>query len=391
MKSKHKSVWFIVTALMGAFGALVAGPAAAASGDIKTVTVVGEAAIVAGDAAATEEALKIAARREAIEQGAGVSVSSASIMKNYGLVSDEVTAVAKGVITDEVWGPVTDGATSGTKKISLTAKVSGDAVPEAICTVLKANHDPKITLVFVEKFGDEDKWSTERGLVEAIFTNAFVEGCFTIVESGVKVTEVSGNGDLPQATINEIIKNSDAQYVVLGSGKFLKAKASEGSVLGPNMHSYSMSASLKMINTATNEIEAVALKQLQVMGISPEKALEANDSRVKKNLTGAIMDDLMKKIGARWTSDMVNSSKVSVQVQNVPSYAAAKAFKELVVDKLKGKATQRKVGDGRASFDVEVDGGAEAFAAAVEGKKAGKWTVEVIEVTRGKVILKLNG
>lgn len=381
MNSKLSAVWFVVAAL-------AAGTALA---DVKTVTVTGEAAIVAGDDAATEAAAKTAARRNAIEQGAGVSVSSASIMKNYGLVSDEVTAVAKGVITDEVWGPLTEGATKSTKKISLTAKVSPDAIPEAICTILKANHDPKISLVFVEKFGDEDKWSTERGLVEAIFTNAFVEGCFTIVESGVKVTEISANGDLPQATIAEIVKNSDAQYVVLGSGKFLKAKQTEGSVLGDKMHSYSMSAQLKMINTSTNEIEAVSLKQLQVMGISPEKALEANDAKVKKNLTGAILDDLMKKIGARWTSDMVNTAKVSVQVQNVANYAAAKAFKELVVDKLKGKAEQRKVADGKASFDVEIEGGAEAFAAAVEGKKAGKYTVEVVEVSRGKVVLKLNG
>jgi hypothetical protein len=383
MNSKHTAVWFVVAALAAA--------GSASAGDIKTVSVEGEAAIVPGDLAATEAAAKTAARRNAIEQGAGVSVSSASIMKNYGLVSDEVTAVAKGVITDEQWGPLTDGPTGSTKKIKLSAKVSPDAVPEAICTILKANHDPKVSLVFVEKFGDEDKWSTERGLVEAIFTNAFVEGCFTIVESGVKVTEISANGDLPQSAIQEIVKNSDAQYVVLGSGKFLKAKQAPDSVLGDKMHSYSMSASLKMINTATNEIEAVSLKQLQVMGISPEKALEANDAKVKKNLTGAIMDDLMKKIGARWTSDMVNTSKVSVQVQNVANYAAAKAFKDLVVSKLKGKAEQRKVSGGSASFDIDMDGGAEAFAAAVEGKKAGKYTVEVIEVTRGKVILKLNG
>jgi len=38
-----------------------------------------------------------------------------------------------------------------------------------------------------------------------------------------------------------------------------------------------------------------------------------------------------------------------------------------------------------------VEGGAEALASAIEGKKAGKSTVEVIEVSRGKVVLKLNG
>ncbi len=381
MNPKHTATWIVVAALS----------AGTAYADVKTVNVTGEAAIKDGDVATAEKDAKRAARRNAIEQGAGVLVESNSIMRNYALIADEIATSAKGVITDEVWGPLTDGATGSTKKITLTAKVSPEAVSEGICTVLKANHDPKVSLVFVEKFGDETKWSTERGLVEAIFTNAFVESCFTIVESGVKVTEVSATGDLPQATIDEIVKNTDAQYVVLGSGKFLKAAKVGDSVLGDKMNSYSMSASLKMINTSTNVIEAVALKQLQVMGISAEKALEANDSKVKKNLTGAIMDDLLKKVSQRWTSDLVNTSKVSVQVRNVANYAAAKAFKELVEKSFKdGKAEQRKVQGGSASYDVEVDGGAESFAATIEGKKAGKFTVEVVEVTRGKVILKLN-
>jgi hypothetical protein len=46
---------------------------------------------------------------------------------------------------------------------------------------------------------------------------------------------------------------------------------------------------------------------------------------------------------------------------------------------------------GQASFDVSLEGGAEQLALLVEGKKAGKFTVEVLEVARGKVVLKLNG
>lgn len=385
MNIKHTAlfsgVWFVVTALASG----------AAFADVKTVTVEAEIAVQA-DAQATEAEAKRQARRKAVEEGAGVLVSSNSIMKNFTLMSDEIATSAKGVLTDEQWGPLTDGATSGTKKIKLTAKVSPEVVSDAICTVLKANHDPKIALVFVEKYGDEDKWNTERGLVEATFANAFVDSCFTLVESGVKVTEITASGDLPQATINEIVKNADAQYVVLGSGKFLKAKVGENSILGNTaMNSYSMSASLKLINTATNEIIAVSSKQLQVMGISPEKAIEANDSKVKKNLTGAILDDLIKKISERWMQEAAGGgARVAVQVQGMANLQASKAFKELVA-KLNGKAEQRKIAGGTGSFDVTFDGGAERFAETIEGKKIGKFTVEVVEVTAGKVVLKMNG
>ena len=41
-------------------------------------------------------------------------------------------------------------------------------------------------------------------------------------------------------------------------------------------------------------------------------------------------------------------------------------------------------------MDVSVDGGAEAFALAVDEKKFGKVKVEVLEVAPGKVVLRLK-
>lgn len=383
MKFRH-SMWFVVASLLGTL-------APAQAQDIKTVTVSSEADF-SGDLAATEKELKRQARRKAIEEGVGVAVSSNSIVRNFELVADEITTEAKGIISDEKWGPITEGPTGSTKKISLSAKVSRNIadLEKAACTVIKANHDPKIALVFVEKIGDADKWVTERGLVEAMFSDAFIGSCFSLVESGVKVTQVSGNGDLDQDTINAIVKNADAQYVVLGQGKIMKSDAKN--LLGDSaMNSYSVSASLKLINTANNGIEAVATKQVQVLGISPEVALTLKGNQSKKaQLVNGIMDELVEKIAVRWTNDMVNASSVQVQVQNVVNYAAAKAFRELAEKSLQAKVQQRSVTGGKASFDIEIEGGADALASGIEGKKAGKFTVEVIEVSRGKVVLKLN-
>lgn len=383
MHIKHSAL-IVAAAVLGTV-------APARAQDVKTVTVSAEAEF-SGDLAATEKEAKRQARRKAIEEGVGLAVSSNSLVRNFELVADEISTEAKGIISEEKWGPLTDGPTNSTKKIALTAKVSRNIadLEKAACTVIKANHNPKVALIFVEKVGDADKWVTERGLVEAMFTEGFINSCFTLVESGVKVTEVSATGDLPQATINEIIKNADAQYVVLGQGKIMKSDAK--ALLGnTDMNSYSVSASLKLINTANNAIEAVATKQIQVLGISPEVALNLKGNAQKKNtLVNSIMDELVEKITTRWSTDMVNASQVQVQVQNVANYAAAKAFRDYVENSLKAKVEQRKVAGGSASFDVDMDGGAEALASAIEGKKAGKYTIEVVEVSAGKVILKLN-
>ncbi|HEY1099584.1 MAG TPA: hypothetical protein VGF99_11680, partial [Myxococcota bacterium] len=214
----------IQTSALFVAASLVGGLAPAHAQDVKTVSVIGEAAFT-GDAAATERDARRDARRKAIEEGVGVSVSSNSLVRNFELVADEVSTEAKGIIQDEKWGALLDGATSSTKKISLTAKVSRDIaeLEKAACTVVKANHDPKIALVIVEKMGDQEKWTTERGLFEAMFAESMMNSCFTLVESGVKVTEVSANGDLPQETINEIVKNADAQYVILGQARVARS------------------------------------------------------------------------------------------------------------------------------------------------------------------------
>ena len=382
MHIKH-SVWVVAAAVLGTV-------APARAQDVKTVSVVAEADF-SGDLVATEKEAKRQARRKAIEEGVGVSVSSNSLVRNFELISDEILTEAKGIIQDEKWGTLTNGPTGSTRKISLTAKVSKNIadIEKAACTVIKANHDPKIALVFVERIGDAEKWSTERGLVEAMFSEAFMASCFTLVESGVKVTEVSANGDLPQATISEIVKNADAQYVVLGQAKIMKSEANALTGDPTRMQSYSISASLKLMNTANNTIEAVATKQMQILGVSPERALTVNKDR-KSQFVNGIMDELVSKVATRWTNDMVNASQVQVQVQNVANYNAAKAFRELVETSLKAKVEQRKLLGGTASFDVNIEGGADSLAAGVEGKKAGKYTVEVIEVSSGKVTLKLN-
>ncbi len=158
------------------------------------------------------------------------------------------------------------------------------------------------------------------------------------------------------------------------------------------MNSYSIAANVKLINVATNEIEAVSVKNAQILGISPENALKAAAQSGKgRVVVDGVMNDVLKKVAERWTSDLVNAGRVQVVVKNVANYGAAKSFKELAEKQLSGETIQqRDVKGGVATFDITVEGGSDTLAAALEGKKAGKYTVEVIEVARGKVILKLN-
>lgn len=359
---------------------------------IVTVQVTGEVAEVAGDRAATEAAVKREARRRAVEEGAGTLVQSNTIVRNYQMVSDEIATTAKGVISNEEWGDMK--VNGGVASISLTAKVSPVAIENAICTVIKANHNPSIAFLFIEKSGDENQpWVTsqaERGLIESLLTEAFLDNCFSIVESGVKITEVGANGDIPQSAINDAIKNSGAQWILAGTGKVTRVGAGQNVLGKGGMKSYSIMATGRLINAETNQVVVSASEQKTLLGISPGAAIRGKPKGGNR-VVDSLMNQFVSKIGERWASDLVNASKVSVTVHGIKNFAAAKKFSKTVESSVaNAQATRRSLKKGVAVYDIDVDGGADALAENIDGKKVGKFTIEVQEVTNGKVVLQLK-
>ncbi|HEY4221480.1 MAG TPA: hypothetical protein VGO62_09060 [Myxococcota bacterium] len=136
------------------------------------------------------------------------------------------------------------------------------------------------------------------------------------------------------------------------------------------MNGYSLSASLRLINTANNEVEATSAESAQVMGISPENALKASDK--SHDIVKQVMDQLMKKVVERWSSDLVNASRVSVTLKNA-DVSAASGFHALVARLApNAKIEERDVKNGEAAFDISVDGGAETLSKLVNERKLGK-------------------
>jgi hypothetical protein len=352
--------------------------------NLKDVVVTGEAAFN-GDLAATENAAKRDARRNAVEQAAGVLVESSSIVRNYELLADEISTSSRGVIVEENWGPL-EASTANSKKITLKAKVSPEAISSAVCAVVRANHNPKLAVVIVEKVGQGTTWSAERGLVESMFTRAFKENCFDVVEPAVTASNIAANGDLPKEAIDAIVKNSDAQYVIIGSAKITDG----GRIMDSNITSYTTTVNLKLINVANLRIEAVSSKTKVLAATSEDQAINGRKSVARDELLGGVMDDILKEITKAWASDLVNAARVSLVITRCSGMAAARAVKETIEGIPGAKVEIRGVGGGTATMDVTLDGGAEVLAEFIENKKTGKNTISLIEVKKGKVAVALK-
>jgi len=343
------------------------------SAHAKRVNVKGQAATVPGDPAATLRAVKRDARRKAVEAGAGVMVKSNSIVRNYQMVSDEIATSSMGVITNEQFSKMTEA--NGVASISLTADVSPSAVEDAICTVIKANHDPRIAFAFVEHL---DGHVTSNGPLDALLTQSLLDNCFTLVATGTPVRKLATAGEVPQELMEQAVQNANAQYLLVGTGSVKSSR-----------FGYAFTANLRLINLATHQVEANASTT------ASSSSMHLTPNSENQGLTGfrdRMMDQLLTAIAKRWMSDLVNTSSVVVEVTNVQKFKHMTAFKNEVTAAFQDAVVQHpKLRRGKATMVVDgIAGGADAFAARMQDKTVLGLNVDVAKVAPGKVVLTLT-
>ncbi|MDP2341402.1 MAG: hypothetical protein Q8O67_10610 [Deltaproteobacteria bacterium] len=331
--------------------ALIAVMTLAAVDVVVPVSVVGEAALD-GDVEQATRGAKREARRQALESSAGPLLKSNMVLRNNYALIGEILGGSKGLLIDEEWSEPTPGATGTTIRIGLRARVNQSELERAICTVVRANYDPRVSLVVVETPGDVDAGSS--GL-RPLLASAFVDVCIRVDDSAVS--------------------DSQAQHLVRATSTVAPDKS--------NRWTATLQATL--INTATEEVEGEASKAATLDARTAADAQAALPDVFKVQLVPEVMSVLLPKIIRRWNNDTPASRSVQVVVEG--KGPAAAAVQALVLKVLpRARILTRDSG-----FDVDVDGGAETLAVTIEGKRIGKQVVEIIEVTRGRVVLKLKG
>src|SRR5687767_14339254 len=105
----------------------------------------------------TEHALntaKRAARIKAVESGAAQLADKNVLLHNDITLFEQLATSARGIVVDERWSePVVVGG-KRRPTITLNANVNVSAAERALCSVVKEQHDPKVTLAAVERAGE---------------------------------------------------------------------------------------------------------------------------------------------------------------------------------------------------------------------------------------------
>jgi hypothetical protein len=307
------------------------GPTAS-SGVVSNVAVEGRARIGAPgvpDQDSAVDAAKRDARKLAHAKAAGMVVSSATVVRNFALVSDVVSEQVRGVILDESWGaPRVDG-----KHVimALKARVSPAAVAEGACTALTARHSARIAVVIARDDKPQD-------VAALALLDALKSGCMT-------ATLVNTSGALieKQVVLDDVRARSAGELAL-----FVK----------PGHDGVNMTA--RIVDVTNNEILAVATGN-----------------------AAHVADTLFQQVAKVWTKELNDGRRITFTFATT-SFAAAGLVARGVAQALAvDEAKDQHLKDGVLRFSLFVPTDGVTAARKLEGLRVGERTLTVTAAEGG--------
>lgn len=283
-----------------------------------------------------DERLRDFARVEALQKAAPSTRPTLQLGALWGTLTWH-----EGTLENEQWGAIVRDPAAKTRRVHLRADVDAEALFAKLCQHVRDGWAPSVDIVV------EGHDAAAVAAVDAALTAAFALNCVDRVPSKALTTELR--------PYLKDVTDADDVLVVNVDGDHLRA------VLG-------CTAVRGIVDTANAD--------------SADLAAAVDD----------VVEGSLQHMHSCWCNDCcVYNDHVSLQVRGV---STAKLQKQLLqaLQALKGLdgIELRKLEKDVARYDLSFDGGSETFAERIENAVVGSCVVEVIEVTRGHVILQLH-
>jgi hypothetical protein len=272
------------------------------------------------------------------------------------------------LIEDEEWSPavVKDRVVS----VELRARLSPDVVDEHRCDHLSGG---SVALVVLGQ-SNGGLWTSDQRFLESQVRAALVDACFSIVESPLTVA-ASENGDLAPHTRDEILRATKARWLLIVSTS-VKPTTDEKAALARD---YNASTIFRLVDSTTLLSKVDTRRTALLWGSSAANALQRAD-----NTAPVIVEPAMNVI-IDAVYDDIDLGPVELLAYDVDSFGEAEMLRNLIVERF--AVDQREVKNRRALYSVATQG--ESLALLVDGKRVRNKVVEVIEASRGRVVVRL--
>ncbi|MGZ3444225.1 MAG: flagellar assembly protein T N-terminal domain-containing protein [Myxococcaceae bacterium] len=359
----------------------------------------GEAAIVGGNVDRASREAREAALRSAVEQVAGVIVSSQSLAVNSQLVSDQVYAHSAGYVRSyEVLSQTTERNVVKVKVRAQVGTAELDRDLQAVQALVRRLQGRKLVILIQEQTIDERGVTSTSGVTATVLTDAFKRDGWTVIDPSFAAgkVRVSSAVALGATEAKEIGTLSKADFILYGTVGFRDVPA-DGILVQPGVPRSAFPLTgdydLGVFETSAGaQLAKVSGKLRSEMSNTSINSREESAYNLVKANQGEIVGAVRKAVLESLRASEQNGARIVVEVQNAGDFATLQAFRQQLSV---WSAAVREVGSpslasGTGKLEVTYLGTAERLAQQIDGKSVGKRKVSVTGVSGSALEVKLG-
>ena len=393
MRNAHRGAVLLVALTLSPGWAAEKVPA------VVTKEAAGEAAIVGGNVDRAAREAKEAALRSAVEQVAGVLVSSQSLAVNSQLVSDQVYSHSAGYVRSyEVLSQATD---KGVVKVKVRAQVGTaelDRDLQAVQALVKRLQGRKLVILLQEQTIDDKGVTSTSGVTSTVLTDAFKRDGWTMIDPSFAAgkVKVASAVSLGASEAKEIGTLSKADYILYGTVAFrdvpadgVLVQAGQPRTAFPLTGEYDFGVFETSAGGQLAKVSGKLRSEMSNMSINSRGESAYNLVKAKE---GEITGEVRKAVIESLRASEQNGARIVVQVQNAGDFSTLQSFRQQLTV---WSAGVRDVGSpqlagGTGKLEVTYLGTAERLAEQINGKSLGKKKVSVTGVSGNALEVKLG-
>lgn len=315
------------------------------------------------------------AQRSAVEQAAGVMVTSITNVENFQVKMDRILSESKGFITS--YKIVSEKRTGDLYEMEIEAEISTNKLRDkmtAVQLIMARKGKPRVMLVFSEK-------ASKDAVAESAMTKYFIAHGFKMVDAQT----VRKNKDYERLqesaekkVISGIAHRYGAEIIILGT---VETASNPFKIDNIEMNHNKVVVSGKVINGDTGDIITTGAEQKDAPG-ARDNFKQLTDE-VATKLARNLVDDVLEN----WSSELANTTSIKLVIVGLKSITELQELKSLLAGEVKGfkGASQRYFSHGKAELDLDVEGNAQAVAHDLEQIIIGNAKMKIMEISPNRV------
>ncbi len=380
----------------------------ALGGDVVTQTAQGQAAVLSGDKPQAREKAIEDALRHAVEMAVGTKVTSTTETQDFQTKMDQVMSHSTGFV--KKYDIVNEGMDGDVVQVTVKAYISTvelDKDLEAMGLLMARKNMPRTMVLIAEQnvgmVAPAAAWmkspkdmptaiSADLRIAENVMLDQLKNSGFRqLVDPEIaeeKAVSIGGiSTDITAAQARKLGSLTHAEVIIIGR-VIATSRGDAPEELGKGWRTCSAILTGRAVNTDNGDILSTSETSQNAMQLDD---LNCGKEAIKK-AAKAFTQDMVKKIGERWSKDVSGGNEVHVTVKKVTSFKQASEFRAALTQFIRGVkgVAQRSFSSGTQELDVTLTGSTDQFAEELESKKLGKFSVKVTGTTANTVDVELG-